>query len=74
VDSHSLLRGIFLAQELNLGVPHCRKILYHLSHQKSKPVNKRKTWSKNKDLNDIILLSISADANQKDISIPSTFI
>ena len=33
VASHSLLQGIFLTQELNLGLPHCRQILYHLSHQ-----------------------------------------
>ena len=30
---HSLLKGIFLTQGLNLGLPHCRQILYHLSHQ-----------------------------------------
>jgi len=28
-------RGIFLTQGLNLGLPHCRQILYHLSHQES---------------------------------------
>ena len=31
----SLLQGIFLTQGLNLGLPHCRKILYCLSHQGS---------------------------------------
>ena len=35
VGSLSLLQGIFLTQELNLGLPHCRQILYHLSHQGS---------------------------------------
>ena len=29
---HFLLQGIFLAQELNPGLPHCRQTLYHLSH------------------------------------------
>ena len=33
VGCHSLLQGIFLTQGLNLGLPHCRQILYHLSHQ-----------------------------------------
>ena len=34
VGSHSLLQGIFfLTQGLNLGLPHCRQILYQLSHQ-----------------------------------------
>ena len=33
VGSHSLLQGIFLTQGLNLGLPHCREILYYLSHQ-----------------------------------------
>ena len=28
----SLLQGIFLIQGLNLGLLHCRQILYHLSH------------------------------------------
>ena len=35
VGSHSLLQGIFPTQELNLGLPHCRRILYQLSHQGS---------------------------------------
>ena len=30
---HSLLQGIFLAQGSNLNLPHCRQILYHLSHK-----------------------------------------
>ena len=30
---HVLLQGIFLTQGSNLGLPHCRQILYHLSHQ-----------------------------------------
>ena len=37
VGSHSLLQGIFLTQELNPGLLHCRWILYHLSHQRSPP-------------------------------------
>ena len=35
VGCHSLLQGIFLTQKSNLGLPHCRQILYHLSHQGS---------------------------------------
>ena len=35
VGSQSLLQGIFLIQGLNPGLPHCRQILYHLSHQGS---------------------------------------
>ena len=33
--SHSLLQGKFPTQELNPGLPHCRWILYQLSHQGS---------------------------------------
>ena len=33
VGYHELLQGIFLTQGLNLGLPHCRQILYFLSHQ-----------------------------------------
>ena len=35
MGSHSLLQGIFLTQGSNPGLPHCRQILYHLSHQES---------------------------------------
>ena len=30
---HAFLEGIFLTQGWNPGLPHCRQILYHLSHQ-----------------------------------------
>ena len=33
VGSHSPLQGIFPTQGLNPGVPHCKQILYQLSHQ-----------------------------------------
>ena len=35
VDSLSLLQGIFPTQELNLGLLHCRQILYQLGYQGS---------------------------------------
>ena len=33
--SCSLFQGIFPTQRSNPGLPHCRQILYHLSHQRS---------------------------------------
>ena len=33
VGCYFLLHGIFPTQGLNPGLPHCRQILYHLSHQ-----------------------------------------
>ena len=39
--SYSLLQRIFLTQGLNLGLPHCRSILYRLSHQGSPPKNNK---------------------------------
>ena len=33
--SHSLLQGGLHDPGINLGLPHCRQILYHLSHQGS---------------------------------------
>ena len=33
VHCHALFQGIFPTQGLNLGLPHCRQILYHLSHR-----------------------------------------
>ena len=35
VGSYSLLQGIFLTQESNLGLLYCRQSIYHLSHQES---------------------------------------
>ena len=35
VGSLSILQGIFPTQGLNLGLLRCRRILYHLSHQRS---------------------------------------
>ena len=35
VGSLSLLQGIFPTQGSNLGLPHCRRILYQLSHKRS---------------------------------------
>ena len=32
-ETHFLLQGIFMTQELNRGLLHCRQILYRLSHQ-----------------------------------------
>ena len=33
VGCHALLQGIFSTKGPNPGLPHCRQILYHLSHQ-----------------------------------------
>ena len=35
VGCHALLQGIFPTQGSNPGLPHCRQIRYHLSHQGS---------------------------------------
>ena len=35
VGCHALLQGIFPTQGSNPGLPHCKQILYHLSHQGS---------------------------------------
>ena len=35
VGCHSLLQEIFPTEGSNLGLPHCKQILYHLSHQGS---------------------------------------
>ena len=35
VGSHFLFQGIILKQGSHPGLPHCRQILYHLSHQGS---------------------------------------
>ena len=37
--SHFLLQGIFLTQGSNLGLLHCRQMLYHLSLQASRLIS-----------------------------------
>ena len=45
VGCHSLLQGIFSTQGSNLGLLHCRQILYCLSHQRSPGVkNVSQAW------------------------------
>ena len=39
VGCHALLQGIFPTQGLNPGLPHCRWILYQLSHQGSPSIS-----------------------------------
>ena len=41
--NHCFLQGTFLIQGLNPGLLHCRRILYHLSHQGS-PWHSRGDW------------------------------
>ena len=50
MGNHSLLQGTFSTQGLNLGLLHCRQILYHLSNQgtpyfTTKPLRKPKIAS-----------------------------
>ena len=52
---HALLQGIFPTQGSNPGLPHCRQILYHLSHQGSTrilewvvyPFSRGSSWHRN---------------------------
>ena len=44
VGCHSLLQGIFPTQGLNPGLPHCRQILYCVSHGGWGPANKYCTF------------------------------
>ena len=44
--SHFLLQRIFLTQGLNLGLVHCRQILYQLSHQRRLIYREKKKFRK----------------------------
>jgi len=47
VGSRSLLQGIFPTQGSNPGLPHCRQILYQLSHQRRPHATVKKfSWKK----------------------------
>ena len=56
VGSHSRLQGIFPTQGSNPGLPHCRQILYQLSHKESPkilgwvayPFSKGSSWPRNR--------------------------
>ena len=56
VGSHSLLQVIFPTQGSNPGIPHCRRILYQLSHQGSPrilewgayPFSRGSSWARNR--------------------------
>ena len=54
---HSLLQGIFLTQGSNLGLLHCRQILYCLSHQGSLILDK------NYDKKDYFMESLFSGSN-----------
>ena len=45
VGRHALLQGIFPSQGSNPGLPHCRQILYRLSHQGSPWILERVAYS-----------------------------
>ena len=52
VGCDALLQGIFPAQGLNTGLPHCRQILYYLNQQGSP--NSNQFWGAEKALASII--------------------
>ena len=56
VGSLPLLQGIFLAQESNLGLLHCRHILYCLGHQGVAPIMESRSLQKVRRYMDLILL------------------
>ena len=45
VGCHALLKGIFLTQESNPSLLHCRQILYHLSHQEKQEDNETESMA-----------------------------
>ena len=50
MDSFSFLQAIFPTQESNLGLPHCRQILYQLSHKGSTRILEWVTYPFSADL------------------------
>ena len=49
VGCHALLQGIFLMQGSNPGLPHCRRILYQMSHQGSPGLGIRPYYSNGRE-------------------------
>ena len=52
----SFSRGIFPTQGSNLGLLHCRQILYHLSHQGNKDISEKNLFLKVKEGASIFML------------------
>ena len=67
MGSHSLLQGIFQNQGLNSGLPHCRQILYHQSHQGSPTVRVNVLWK----IRDIFLEKVTLQLSlQRESKLP----
>ena len=64
VGCHSLLRGIFPTQGSNLGLPVCRKILYHLSHREA---TNRGWWCSNGEV------AVRTDGGGREHFIPGSY-
>ena len=62
VGSLSLLQGIFLTQELNQGLPHCRQILYQLSYQGSLCITSFDLFDNNVFWNNFLHVSYAWDS------------
>ena len=54
--ANSFSRGIFPTQGSNLGLLHCRQILYHLSHQGNKDISEKNLFLKVKEGASIFML------------------
>ena len=59
VGCHPLLQGIFPTQGSNLGLLHCRQILYHLSHERELSMGEKIAlkWEK-RIINSILIMII----------------
>ena len=62
VGSLSLLQEIFLTQELNQGLPHCRQILYQLSYQGSLCITSFDLFDNNVFWNNFLHVSYAWDS------------
>ena len=58
IGSHALLQGIFPTEVSNPSLLHCRRILYHLSHQES-PIIYKKLFEKRNNVRNICSLCLS---------------
>ena len=76
----SLLQGILPTQGLNQGLPHCRQILYQLSHQGSPrilewvayPFFSGSSWPRNRTGFSCILYQLSSQGSPISLSLPGT--
>ena len=64
VGCHFLLQGLFLIQGLNLGLLHCRQILYRLCHQGSGVITRSSLQEEEESATPRLCITLKGEASK----------